>query len=170
MAKSVDEIIQDIEKILTQSKALCTEALRPVVAAAPKPDQAYACLELFHMQRYELVYNAFYVRNNKLETEYACFPNFMGEKSFIPALDKYFEDLFSNREFTDSEAEIYEEKHQRQFLDWFKSCWKDAGGENAKTPTYFCFEKEYKVQDIFSEDVMEEEECARHLGFTVTAG
>lgn len=164
----VDEVLRKIDQILAAAKTDCIQSLKTIVKTQPQKDQIYGCLELFHMQNYELVYNAFFARNGKLDVDYACLPNFEGNKSFIPALNEYFKSIIEKVGWGQAEGEEFTLKHEAQFLEWFKECWTAAEGSQSKVPTFFCFEKEYRVQDIMTGKVMEEDEAARMLGFNVS--
>lgn len=168
MPMTVDEVINDIDAILARSEDACVNALMPVMRATPKQDQIFICLELFHMQSYELVCNAFFIRDGKLATDHACFPGFEGQASFIPELDIYLKKIFGQTEWSEAQGHEFSVRHEKQFADWFKKIWTAAGGDSAKSPVYFCFEKEYQVQDVQTGKVMEELEAANLLGYPVT--
>jgi hypothetical protein len=120
------------------------------------------------MQSYELVYNAFFINGGKLDTDYACFPGFEGEASFIPELAGYFQKILGQTGWNQSQGQDFTARHEKQFSDWFKKIWVAAGGDTAKVPVYFCFEKEYRVQEVRTGKVMEELEAAKALGHIVT--
>ena len=168
MTKTVDEVITDIDAILDRAELACIAQLSAVMRADPKPGQIFACLELFHMQAYELNYNAFFVKDGKLSTEYACMPSFDGSHSFISELVGYLESIIIGLKWTEAQEHDFNARHEQQFLAWFKRVWASAGGARAKVPVYFCFEKEYRVQDVVSGRVMEELEAAQVLGHAVT--
>ncbi len=165
--KTVNDVIRDIDSILEKATESAVKKLVPLTLLERQENQAFSCLELFHMQHYELVYNSFYVRNRSLDTIYASHEGFDGKQSFIPELNQYFMNIGGTLKWSQAEGLSFTQAHEKQFLEWFKNCWKSAGGENSKIPTYFCFEKEYQVQDIMTGEIMGEEECARSLGFDV---
>ncbi|HWU43324.1 MAG TPA: hypothetical protein VN132_07800 [Bdellovibrio sp.] len=164
---TVEQILKEIDSILLDAKAECIKALQPVFLIKPKPDQVYSCFELFHMQNYALGYNSFFLRNGELEVDYACLPPFTGEESFLPKLASYFQDLFKKVELNEKDGIRFTAEHEKQFLKWFKEVWLAAGGDKSLVPTYFCFEREYQVQDIISGEVMSEEDGARRLGYKI---
>ncbi len=165
--KSVNDVIKEIDLILENATENTVNKLAPLVQLDRKENHAFSCLELFYMQNYELIYNSFFVRNRALETVYASHEGFDGKQSFLPELKEYFISTKNDLNWNQNEGIAFTQAHEKQFLEWFKNCWKSAGGENSKIPTYFCFEKEYQVQDIITGEIMEEEECARLLGFDI---
>jgi hypothetical protein len=68
---------------------------------------------------------------------------------------------------TQEEGADFGQKLESSLFSWFARCWQAAGGENSKIPTYFCFEKEYKVRDLKTGETMGEEEAAQKLGYNV---
>jgi len=96
----------------------------------------------------------------------------MGD-NFLPEVMDYFDDYYQNlskeTEFTQDESIDFSDKLEKSLFDWFARCWQAAGGENSKVPTYFCFEKEYKVRDLKTGELMSEQEAAHRLGYDVVS-
>ena len=165
----VEKILKDMTKILEEVNDTTAEKLKLFVAMEPKLNQIYATLELFSDQNYSLAYNRFYVKeeNGKkiLDTEYAT--NEHADKSFIPELDAYATKVFDGVDYTDAEQQDFGPRQSKMLFEWFSKCWKKAGGDNSKTPTFFAMNKEYMCQDLATGEIMEETEAARRLGHEV---
>ena len=152
--KTVDHVLADIEGILSRAKADCVNQLAAVMTCEPLPGQIFACLELFHMHGFELVYNAFVIEDGKLHTDCACVPGLDGTRSFVPELAAYFRSLIRELAWGEADGHDFTARHEKQFLAWFKDVWLAAGGERAKRPVYFRFEQEDSVHDIMTGAVM----------------
>lgn len=168
----VDKIVADISKILERASESATQKLRSYVDMEPQEHQVYATLELFSDQNFCLSYNRFNVKDvdgkKLLDVEYDVEDS--SGTSFIPELDEYETKLFDGVDYTTAEQEDFALRQSKMLFEWFATCWKSAGGEHAKTPTYFAMNKEYMCQDILTGEVMTEEEAAKRLlGYEVSA-
>ena len=155
--------------ILDRATDAAIMKLKHYVETPPKKGQIFATLELMSVQNYCLTYNLFFIKEDKgkktLETEYAV--NADAEKSFIPELDAYASKAFDGGDYSEAEQADFGPRQSKMLYEWFATCWKAAGGDHAKTPTYFAMNKEYMCQDISTGEIMEEEEAARRLGHAV---
>lgn len=165
----------EIEAALNKATDRTIEALKPFVAEEPDENEIYACFELFWEQDYTLGYNKFLVKDTggrqTLSTDWGPAGE-MGD-NFLPEVMDYFDDYYQNlskeTEFTQDEGIDFSDKLEKSLFDWFARCWQAAGGENSKVPTYFCFEKEYKVRDLKTGELMSEQEAAHRLGYDVVS-
>jgi hypothetical protein len=162
----------EIESGLNKATDRTVEALKSFVGLKPEEDEVYACFELFWEQDYTLGYNKFFVRNSDgkqtLDTDWGPAGE-MGD-DFLPEVMEYFDGYYQNlskkTEFTQDEGVDFSEKLEKSLFNWFARCWQAAGGYNSEIPTYFCFEKEYKVRDLKTGEIMSEKEAAQRLGYT----
>jgi len=170
--EKVEKIIHDIDGLLDAAKERAVAQLTPAVIWELKKDQGFSCFELFHCQNYSLLYNRFYLKEangkSEIDSDFAYYME--SEDSILPELNDYIEKFFQQgNELTESEGQLFTERHETQLLAWFSDCWKAAGGEQAQIPTYFSFEREYLYRDMFSGDVLEESEVFERLGYTIKA-
>lgn len=163
-----------IENALSKATDRTIQALRPFAALKPEEDEIYACFELFWEQDYTLGYNKFYAKNvdgrQVLKTEWGPAAE-MGDdflSEVMDYFDTYYEDLSKETEFTQDEGRDFSDKLEKSLFGWFAYCWQTAGGEHSEIPTYFCFEKEYKVRDLKTGEIMSEAEAAQRLGHSVS--
>ncbi|GEM_PF-6425682 len=162
----------EIEAGLNKATDRTVEALKSFAAIKPEENEIYACFELFWEQDYTLGYNKFLVKNSDgkqtLDTDWGPAGD-MGS-SFLPEVmdyfDSYYQSMSKETEFTQDEGIDFSEKLGKSLFGWFANCWQAAGGENSELPTYFCFEKEYKVRDLKTGEIMSEKEAAQKLGYT----
>lgn len=165
----------EIENALNKATDRTTEALKSFVSRKPEENEVFACFELFWEQDYTLGYNKFFVKNTDgtqiLDPDWGPADE-MGN-DFLPEVmdyfDKYYQNMSKETEFTQDEDIDFSEQLERSLFNWFAKCWQMAGGENCEVPTYFCFEKEYKVRDLKTGEVMSEQEAARRLGYNVVS-
>jgi hypothetical protein len=166
----VEKILADMAAILDRASENSVDKLRSFVALEPKEGQAYATLELMSNQNYCLTYNRFFIKeeNGKkiLDTEWASDGTDSAE-SFIPELDTYAAKVFDGVDYSEEEMADFGPRQSKQLYEWFSKCWKIAGGEHARTPTFFAMNKEYMCQDLTTGEIMTEEAAARKLGHDV---
>ncbi len=165
----VDKIIGEVTGILERAEGAAVEKMRTYVEMEPKEGEIYRTLELFADQNFCLVYNSFKVTDEdgkkKLGADYDVESS--SETSFISELDEYETKTFDGVEFTDKEAMDFGTRQSEMLYAWLSTCWKAAGGEHSKTPTYFAMDKEYMCHDPLTGEVLEEEDVARKLGYDV---
>lgn len=165
----VDKIIADISEILERSTPQTVEKLKSFVDTEPVQDQAYATVELFSDQNFCISYNRFYVKEvdgkKILEPEWDV--NDSSAESLIPELDAYETKMFDGVDYSDAEQNYFGPRQSKMLFEWFAKCWKAAGGEYSKTPTYFAMNKEYMCQDLSTGEMFTEEDAARRLGYEV---
>lgn len=170
----VNLAIQEIDSLLDRATPRCTQFLIPFAQKELEESEIYACFELWWNQNYSLGYNKFFVKetDGRKELDIDSGPATPEGESFLPEIleyfDHYYENLSKDTEFTQEEGINFSEKLEGTLLKWFADCWHAADGENSKVPTYFCFEKEYKVRDLKTGEVMSEDEAAHRLGHNVT--
>jgi len=165
----VEKILTEISAILELATPASVEKLKSYVSVEPKENQIYATLELMADQNYCLTYNCFYVKEvdgkKILDIEYATNEN--AEQSFIPELDEYATKVFDGVDYTTAEEEKFGPLQSKMLFEWFAKCWKIAGGEQSKVPTFFAMNKEYMCQDLTTGEIFTEEEAAHRLGHDV---
>ncbi len=170
-SERVEKILADMSEILEKSAGAAVEKLKKYVAAEPKPNQIFATIELFSDQNYCITYNRFFVKDDAgkkvLDTEWDV--DNSSAESFIPELDAYAGKVLDGVDYTDAEQADFGPRHSRQLYEWFAKCWKAAGGDSSKTPTYFAMNKEYMCQDIATGEMRTEEETAKVLGHNIVA-
>lgn len=162
MSLSVEKVVNDIKTILDNNIASCSERVKNKVSIDPLPGQIFACFELFTSQNYGMNYNLSFVKDGAVDTVFNEFTD-SGE-SFIPDLEAYMLTANADIRWGDSEDMEFAEQHEQLIQEWFAKVWEQAGGKASKVPTFFAFEKEYMVRDIFTHEIMEETEAATRLG------
>lgn len=163
MSKTVEIVIKEIEQLLQNSMESCSQKLVPFVVKEPQLNQIFACFEIFHTQNFCMNYNLFLKRNDEFESKYEALNG--STESFIPEVDAYIRKTASEVKWGDKEEANYAQRLEELLQKWFVQCWDKAGGRNSKVPTFFCFEKEYMVRDIFTHEILEETEAAGRLGY-----
>lgn len=167
---AVKKILNEIQDILNQSREATIEKLKPYVNREPKANEVFSYFEIFLYQNYGMNYNTVFAEDEKLDYEYDMIND--GE-SFVPLLTDYSEnnegyDDFIEHISTDDDH-VFSRLSDKQFFEWFASCWFEAGGEHSKVPTFFSFEKEYMVRDMSTGELMKESEAAsRILGYAIS--
>jgi len=168
-SSTIDSLLTKTREILAASEADAIESLKPVVTKEPPKNAIFACFELFDTQDFGMNYNIFSVGKadgkDVLNTDWTTF---QGEGvSFIPKLKAYSEEDTGAAELSEKEGREFTVKLEKLLFEWFAKCWKAAGGEHSTLPTYFAFDKEYKCRDLFTGEIMSEEETAKKLGYDV---
>lgn len=165
----VEKILADITGILERATPQAVEKLKAFVTIAPKPHQAFATLEMFSDQNYCVTYNEFYIKeeNGKKALDVKWDVKDSSAEPFVTELDEYAAKTFDNVDYSDAEQADFAPRQSKMLFEWFAKCWKEAGGEHAKTPTFFAMNKEYMCQDLTTGEMATEEETARRLGYDV---
>lgn len=167
---AVKTILDKIESILNQSRGATIKKLVPYVSREPKAGEVFAYFELYLYQNYGMNYNTVYVEDKKLDYDY----NLIDEgESFLPQLNDYSENDEAYDYFLDhisqDDDRVYSQLLEKMLFEWFVNCWFEAGGEQCQIPTLFSFEKEYRVRDMSTGELMKESEAAsRILGYAVS--
>ncbi len=166
----VKQLLKDMRGILERSKDPVIAKLQELVAIEPKSHQMYATIELFTEQHYELSYNRYFYKEEggtKVEdfdaTIYDEF-NAAG-KSLLPEFRDYALKAFEGVDYTEAEAAAYNPEFYKMMTNFMIQCWAAAGGEHAKTPTFFAMDKEDMCRDLKTGEIMEPHEAARRCGY-----
>jgi hypothetical protein len=169
---SNEELLKNIQEILDKNEERVVKELKPFAEKELDKDEIFACFEIFQMENHQLNYNTFFKKEKNGEKKIDSVYDFFNKKegSFIPELTKYFKKVFNPDNFIQNENSEdgikFSEDYEKKLQDWFTNCWKKAGGENAKVPTYFSFGKDYNFRDMFTGEVIDdEEEIASRLGY-----
>jgi len=169
----VNDALHQIGLALDESSAHAVEIMTKYVQREPEENEIFACMELWWEQDYSLGYNRFFVTDvNGEQVLVTKWDETALGHSLVPGILNYFDNYYQNMsretEFTEAESMELSDNLERTLLGWMAHCWRVAGGEQTKLPTYFCFEKEYKVRDLMTGEIMSEEEAARKLGYNAT--
>jgi len=170
----LDELLTQAGEILERARESSTEALKTFTELELREDQAFACFELFYTQNYGMSYNEFYVEkdeadNSVFNIEYH--PMTDARESFLPELNTFIEDSFSNARLllSDKYGLQFAKRSEEQLFKWFSECWSAAGGKESRVPTYLALDKENQVRDLATGEVMSEKEAAIRRGFNIEA-
>lgn len=167
---AVKAILDETEDILNRSRETTIEKLAPYVSREPKAGEVFAYFELFLYQNYGMNYNTVFLEDKRLDYDY----DFIAQgESFLPRLYEYSETNEAYAYFMDhlsqDDGSVYSQLLEKMLFEWFTDCWFRAGGEKSKIPTFFSFEKEYRVRDMSTGELMKESEAAsRILGYAVS--
>lgn len=169
---SIQEMLQNTERILADYQSEAIEKLKPFVSRNLAPGEIFAYFEIFDLDTYALAYNKASLITDetgaeKIDIDFA--PAFSGEvESFIPKLNEYLSQIFENTEFSEGESQNFTKDHEDLIFKWFGVCWEKAGGKESKIPTYFCFGPTYgEVKDIFTGEVLTEDQAAKKSGVII---
>jgi hypothetical protein len=150
-------IFYEIDTLIKQAEVSCTELLKPLTTREPKENELYAILEVFNCQDYGLNYN---LVSKDLDIDFQK----LGEASVIPGLQQHIETFLEGKTTSKEQDEGFDEILRSRIFDFFSKCWKEVGGMQTKTPTYFCFEKEeYELRDLRTGEILSEDEVSSRL-------
>lgn len=79
----------------------------------------------------------------------------LSEFEYYQLKDSLLQDFF---QFYEQNQEILIPQEQKAFISWFGECWKTAGGQALKLPSYFVFHDEYKSLDLKSDNWIDDDE------------
>ncbi len=147
-------IFFEVDVLLEKAKAECAERLYPLTVREPAEGELFACVEVFNYQDFGLNYNIFSKKGDEIDINFEQF----GDITAIPGLEEHIASHLDGKSTSQKQNEVFDEKMRKRLFDFFSDCWKQAGGGQAKTPTYFCFEKEedqlidFKTGEVFSQE------------------
>lgn len=153
-------IFFEVDVLLEKAKAECVERLQPLTIRELQEDELFACLEVFNYQDFGLNYNTFSKNGNDTDVNYEQF----GDISAIPGLEEHITSHLDGKSTSQEQNEEFDKKMRKRLFVFFSDCWKQAGGSQAKIPTYFCFEKEEdQLMDFETGGVFSQEEALSRL-------
>ncbi len=146
-------IFFEVDVLMKQAKAGCIEKLRPLTTRVKEPNEVFASIQVNESQDFGINYNTFSKsvdpKSKEIEGNYEMY----NEDTVIPGLEehieKYIQDLDTkNVKISDAVEDAFSKSLNKRLLAFFTECWKEAGGFNAVTPTYFSFEDDQKFIDM----------------------
>lgn len=153
-------IFFEVDVLMEQAKVSCIERLRPLVSRELGADELFACLEVFNYQDFGLNYNTFSKNGDEIDVNLEQF----GDITAIPGLEEHIESHLDGKTTSKEQNKAFDEKMRKRLFDFFSDCWKQAGGGQAKVPTFFCFEEEEdQLMDFETGTVFSQEEIASKL-------
>lgn len=153
-------IFFEVDVLMEKAKAECVERVRPLTTREPAPGELFACLEIFNYQDFGLNYNTFSKDGDDIDVNFEQF----GDTTAIPGLEEHVEAYLEGKSASQEENDAFDEKIRKRLFDFFSDCWKQAGGSQAKVPTYFCFEKEEdQLMDFETGNTLTQEEIVSKI-------
>jgi hypothetical protein len=153
-------IFFETDVLLEKAKQGCIERLRPLTTREPVEGELFAAIEVFNYQDFGLNYDTFIKSEDGVEANYEQF----GDVSAVPGLEDHIEAHLAEKTTSTEQNEHFDEKMRERLFAFFSSCWKEAGGAQSKTPTYFCFEKEEdQLMDFETGETLSQEEIVSKL-------
>ncbi|MDV2686159.1 hypothetical protein RYX56_17455 [Alkalihalophilus lindianensis] len=161
---SVDGYIKSIKSNLDRQSDLLVENLKKIVTYNFSTDIDLLDFSAFiEPTRFELAIRLFSMDKDANEVFYNGTNNtvFAGSIDVLPEVAYYHLNEIQLNDFFDfyeQNEETLALQEQKAFTDWFRGCWKKAGGSSIDIPSYFVFSDDYKSYDLKNNQWVDDED------------